>query len=128
MTDTSRITKESITRLAKGAIEERIDYEMCKVVENILDLNTKPNAVRKITVTIALLPDEERQRIAVAAAVKSSLVPKKQINTTLYVDVDENGELVIAEMVPQIPGQLNFIDGTEAPQPKILKLVGGSGE
>lgn len=35
---------------------------------------------------------------------------------------DENGEMVVAEMVPQIPGQLN-LDGTQQEPPKILKLV-----
>lgn len=33
-----------------------------------------------------------------------------------------NGELVVAEMVPQVPGQLNM-DGTQQEQPKLLKLV-----
>lgn len=31
-------------------------------------------------------------------------------------------ELVVAEMVPQVPGQLNM-DGTQQEQPKLLKLV-----
>ena len=35
---------------------------------------------------------------------------------------DSNGELVVAEMVPQVPGQLNM-DGTQQEAPKLLKLV-----
>ena len=42
--------------------------------------------------------------------------------TSLYVTGDGNGELVVAEMVPQVPGQLNM-DGTQQEQPKLLKLV-----
>lgn len=42
--------------------------------------------------------------------------------TSLYVTGDSNGELVVAEMVPQVPGQLNM-DGTQQEQPKLLKLV-----
>ena len=42
--------------------------------------------------------------------------------TSLYVTGDANGELVVAEMVPQVPGQLNM-DGTQQEQPKLLKLV-----
>ena len=35
---------------------------------------------------------------------------------------DGNGEMVVAEMVPQIPGQFNM-DGDIQSAPKILKLV-----
>ena len=42
--------------------------------------------------------------------------------TALYVTSDGNGELVVAEMVPQVPGQMNM-DGTQQEAPKLLKLV-----
>lgn len=67
------MTKESILRMAAGAIEERVDYEVTRVVENILDPNTKPDAKRKITVTLEFLPDSERKHIAIAATAKSIL-------------------------------------------------------
>ena len=38
----------------RGAFEERVDYEMDKVIQNILDPNTKATAKRKITLTIEL--------------------------------------------------------------------------
>lgn len=41
---------------------------------------------------------------------------------TGYVTSDGNGELVVAEMVPQVPGQMNM-DGTQQEAPKLLKLV-----
>lgn len=44
------------------------------------------------------------------------------VATALYVTSDGNGELVVAEMVPQVPGQMN-IDGTQQEAPKLLKLV-----
>ena len=33
--------RDSIMRMARGAFEERVDYEMDKVIQNILDPNTK---------------------------------------------------------------------------------------
>lgn len=77
--------RDSIMRMARGAFEERVDYEMDKVIQNIL-ASTNPVA------------------------------------TSLYVTGDSNGELVVAEMVPQVPGQLNM-DGTQQEAPKLLKLV-----
>ena len=49
-------TKKSILQMAKGAIEERVDYETNRVVDNILDPNTKAAAKRKITLTIEFAP------------------------------------------------------------------------
>lgn len=48
------INKRSIIDMARGAIKERADYEMTRVVENILDPNTAATAARKITVMAML--------------------------------------------------------------------------
>lgn len=48
--------RDSIMSMARGAFEERVDYEMDKVIQNILDPNTKATAKRKITLTIELTP------------------------------------------------------------------------
>lgn len=45
--------RDSIMSMARGAFEERVDYEMDKVIQNILDPNTKATAKRKITLTRA---------------------------------------------------------------------------
>ena len=119
--------RDSIMRMARGAFEERVDYEMDKVIQNILDPNTKATAKRKITLTIELTPDDERRQIQVSVTAKSTLaatnpVATNPVATSLYVTGDSNGELVVAEMVPQVPGQMNM-DGTQQEAPKLLKLV-----
>ena len=43
----------NLLEVARGAIGERLDYELSKVVDNIADLNTKADAVRKITLTLS---------------------------------------------------------------------------
>ena len=93
------IDRSSILQMARGAFQERVDYEMGRVVDNFLDLNTKATAKRKIT-----------------------LAPTNPVATALCITSDGNGEMVVAEMVPQIPGQINM-DGTQQEAPKILKLV-----
>ena len=49
----------SLIDMANGAIKERLDYEMGRVIQNISDPNTKATAKRTITVKITLEPDEE---------------------------------------------------------------------
>lgn len=103
--------RDSIMSMARGAFEERVDYEMDKVIQNILDPNT-----------IELTPDDERRTIGVSVTAKSTLAATNPVATALYVTSDGNGELVVAEMVPQVPGQMNM-DGTQQEAPKLLKLV-----
>ena len=40
---------KSILQMARGAFQERVDLEMAKVIDNILDPNTKPTQKRKLT-------------------------------------------------------------------------------
>lgn len=112
----------SILQMARGAIQERVDYEVSKVVDNILD-NTDPTAKRKITLTIELKPDENRQFIKIAASSKSQLAPVLPVGTTLGIaSVPDTGEMILVETTPQVPGQVSM-DGTVQAPPKILKVA-----
>lgn len=91
-----QLDKKSILEMSMGAILERVDYEMGKVIDNILDPNTKPTGKRKITVSLELIPSADRRTITVQTTAKSALVP-------------------------QVPGQVAF-DGSEQAQPKILNF------
>ena len=114
--------KSSILQMAKGAIQERVDYEVAKVIDNILDANTDATKKRKIVLTIELKPDDNRQFISLSASAKSTLAPVVPIGTTLGIAANRNGEMVIVETVPQVPGQMNM-DGDEQTAPKILKIA-----
>ena len=117
-----QLDKKSILEMSMGAILERVDYEMGKVIDNILDLNTKPNAKRKITVTLELIPSADRKTITVQSTAKAALVPTDPVPTSLFITTQPGtGEMVVAEMVPQVPGQM-ALDGGEQEQPKILNF------
>ena len=62
---------KSILEMAHGAILERVDYEMAKILDNILDANTKATAKRKMTLTLTFAPDDERATVAVSATAKT---------------------------------------------------------
>lgn len=114
---------KSILQMARGAFQERVDLEMAKVIDNILDPNTKPTQKRKLTMTIEFTPDDERQNIGVSVSVKSALVPTVPAKTTLWVAGDSStGECQVVEMVPQVPGQM-AMDGGEQDAPAALKFI-----
>lgn len=111
-----QLDKKSILEMSMGAILERVDYEMGKVMDNILDPNTKATAKRKISVTLELIPSADRRTITVQSTAKCSLTPTDPVTTSLYItNAPSTGELLVAEMVPQVPGQL-ALDGGVTPR------------
>ena len=114
--------RSSILQMAKGAIQERVDYEVSRVIDNILDMNTDPKSKRKVVLTIELKPDEGRQVITMNASAKSTLAPTTPVASSLVITSDSKGETMVAEIVPQVPGQMNM-DGAEQEAPRILKIA-----
>lgn len=110
------MNKMNLIDAAQGAIGERINHELQKVMENIADINTKAGVKRKIIVTLELLPDENRQHIVMQTTVKSTLQPTHPINSSFYLT---NEGLV--EMTAQTPGQLS-LDDEVTEYPKLVPL------
>ena len=120
------MTQQSILRMAQGAFERLVDVEMDRVIRNIMDPSTKAEATRKITVTIALKPSGDRQDTQVEVGAKTALAPVIPAATTLCVASDENGEMMVLEKVPQIPGQMDF-GGDQQQQPNVIRMVHSMG-
>lgn len=119
---TSNDQRSSLLQMAKGAIQERVDYEVSRVVDNILDMNTEAKVKRKVTLTIVMVPDEDRQVVKIEASAKSSLAPVTPVGTSLVITADGNGEMMLAEIIPQVPGQISM-NGDVQEAPKILKIA-----
>lgn len=113
---------DSILAMAKGAIMERADYEMSRILENIMDVNTMAAKKRVLTITLELTPDAMREKIRVSCVSKSKLEPTNAVETSLFLTPDEDGEICAVEMVPQVPGQTK-IGGGEQEDAKVFKLI-----
>ena len=92
------VNKKSVLEMAMGAIAEITDYEVERVVANIMDPNTAAKAKRKITITLTFTPDDYRQQISMDAQAKTSLVPVQPVRTNLCITKGRDGELLLAEM------------------------------
>lgn len=117
-----QITK-SILDMSRGAIKERVDYEMAKVIDNILDANTKPDAKRKLVLTLTITPDADRTNLTVETQAKTTLAPTNPVKTALYVaGATGTGEVQVLEMTAQVPGQLGMVE-EEQEAPALLNIV-----
>jgi hypothetical protein len=108
--------------MAMGAIKERADLEMTKIVENILDINTNDTKKRTLNIVIDVIPQNQRQGFAIKTIVKSKLEPTNPVETSLYLTGDENGEPIAVEMVRQVPGQQDIYNDEQV-EPKVFRLV-----
>ncbi|MGB3161577.1 MAG: hypothetical protein WBA84_10055 [Carnobacterium sp.] len=100
----------NLSELSNGAIQEKIDRELKKVMQNILDPNTDFNKARKISITISMTSNEQRNSLSTDVAVKSTLAPQKSVSTTVLVGRNEQtGQIQAAELLSNAPGQ-TFID------------------
>lgn len=93
--------------LARGAVRERFDHAVLQVVENILDPNTAAKGARTITITLKMVPDDNREMVALTANVNTKLQPRAAVSSILTVGHnDVTGEAVVKEFAPGAnPGQ-----------------------
>ena len=115
-------SQKSILEMARGALMERADYELERVIENILDANTPPDKKRKLTVTLELTPSGNRSMVAISASVKSTLCATEPIQAQFWIGMDKNGVPGMREMLAESPDQTVMEEIEQQAQPVIVSL------
>ncbi|MBP1950256.1 replication terminator protein [Virgibacillus litoralis] len=98
-----------LNKLADGALAEKVNTELERVLENIADPNTEPHKNRTITVSINIHGDETREILNTAVQTKVKLQPSKEVQTKIMMGADEKGNFVGKELRSGVKGQL-FLD------------------
>lgn len=95
----------NLSRFQRGAAMDMFDEELQKVLANINDENTKPDAVRSITIKLAIKPDKTRRTAETTLEVKSTLAAIKPSESFLFFDRDKNGNILAYEdeQTPDLP-------------------------
>lgn len=114
-----------INELSGGALSEKVNIELRKLAENVLDPNTKADAVRTLTIQIKVKPNENRQVGAAEIQVKSQLVPSKGIPTSFVFDFDREGKPVMAELITGNRNQLIIDNDGDVADDTGNKVVNG---
>jgi hypothetical protein len=74
----------TLYNLVGGAVAEHFDEELSRVVSNILDPNTDPEAVREINLKLRIKPGNDRRIGAVSIQVTSKTGPIQGLGTMFY--------------------------------------------
>ncbi len=112
---------KKLDELMDGALTERFNYEMERVLNNVFDPNTSPKAKRQIQIVIDIMPNERRDAAEFKVDVKSKTAPPVAVTQTVFLAMDDNGNVTATEMTNQAPGQINM-DG-EVSLPRIIEFA-----
>ncbi|WP_313528743.1 replication terminator protein [Anaerotignum sp.] len=87
-----------LAAFAGGAVSERIQDAIQKVYENIADPNTELDKARKLTIELIFKPSKtDREMVDVQVVAKTTLQPRKAINSTMVIAKDNNGAVIAQE-------------------------------
>lgn len=102
-----------LNTFASGALSEKVNIELQKVLENIADPNTDHKKARKVTVTMTLKANERRNLANVLVDAKSTLTPAVGVESELMIDYTPGGSVTGAELKSGIRGQAYMNDDGE---------------
>lgn len=103
MANSSKERTIRLETLAGGAAVERFNDELQAVLKNVIDPNTSHKTKRRITLTVELMPNEERTSMNIGVKCESKLAPPKAVESFGYIGVEKNGEVVATEYNPRQP-------------------------
>lgn len=105
------MVKVNLETFAGGALQEKFDDAMDKVLANMLDPNTPWKNKRKITVEVTLEQNEDRDDTTVNVSVVPKLAPVKPIGTRMAIGKDlQTGQVFAEEYGSQCRGQMTMDD------------------
>lgn len=109
-------------QIADGALRDKVQKELAKIAENILDQNTSHKKKRVLTIQIGFTPNEKRDLLTTSINVKATLAPATESLTTMLIGQDFNtGKIAMNELHSGTKGQMYF-------DPKDEKLKTDTGQ
>ena len=117
----------NLETFANGAFSAQVNKAIEEVTKNIQDPNTDATAARKVTVTIAFKPNEQRNFVATGVQTKTALAPALGAVTAMSMGKDlRTGDVQAVEIGNQLPGQLQMAmqdTDTAANEPETIQTV-----
>lgn len=105
------MSRVNLETFAGGALQEKFDDAMEKVLVNMTDPNTPWKIKRKIVVEVSFEQNEDRDDSTVNVSVVPKLAPVKPVSTRMAIGKDlETGQVFAEEYGNQCRGQMTLDD------------------
>lgn len=99
----------NLGEFAGGALQEKANAAMKRVLENMQDPNTPYKVKRGITIKIGFTQNEDRDDAMVEISVETKLAPSSPVHTMMSIGSDlGSGEVYAEEYGKQIKGQMSL--------------------
>ncbi len=95
-----KTTDLSLDSVAGGALPEKFEHQLRKVLENIVDPNTEAKEKRIIDIRITLRPGEDRVRVDAEVEVRARLAGPRSDHGQVFLGARE-GEVVAVTYDPE---------------------------
>lgn len=115
---------KKLDELMDGALTERFNYEMERVLQNVFDINTKAKSKRQIQIVVDITPNERRDAADFRVDVRSKLAPVEPVAQTVMIYQDDDGNVTATELTSQVPGQIDMDGKTVIP--KVVEFERGT--
>lgn len=99
-----------LNKFAGGAVSEKFNNEMQRVLDNIADPNTDFKKARKVTLTVTIKPNAKRNLADIKVEAKSTIAPPQPIGTEMLIGIGTDGEVTGKELMSGVEGQSYFDD------------------
>ena len=107
--------------IAGGALQEKVNEAMNRVLENMQDPNTPWKVKRNISIKIGFVQNEERDDTAVELSIDTKLAPVSPIVTRMSIGTDlRTGQVYAEEYGKQVRGQMSL----DLERPESVQTIG----
>jgi len=106
----------TLENLGGGVLAEKFDVSWQRVMDNLMDPNTKQSVNREINIKIKIKPSEEREICNLEIECTEKLAPDYGYGTMVFIDKDIKGKHEAFENNPRQP-QLPFKEKEDATEP-----------
>lgn len=105
------MNRVNLETFAGGALQEKFDDALEKVLVNLMDPNTPWKNKRKIAIEVSFEQNEDRDDASVSVSVITKLAPVKPVGTRMAIGKDlRTGEVSAEEYGGQCRGQMTMED------------------
>lgn len=112
----------SLATLKGGAALELVDEAIQQLLENIVDPNTDAETKRKVTLTITLSPDAEREMMGLGIDVKASFAPRSTVASIAWISHTHDGVIALEHN----PHQKRLFDEEQGEGASVVDIKGGA--
>lgn len=93
----------TLQNLGGGAVAEKFEQELTKVIQNICNPNTAPAVIREINMKVRIKPKADNREIGdMEVIVTSKLAPTKTLVSRVHVGVGDDGETKAIEVIEKV--------------------------